>query len=767
MTTTPDISLKNVPEKGPAPRNRLADAEHAQRLVAHLVKSNTGRNLRDTKIKGMCDGNPPFSQQKLNALGQKHRTNINFLEGKAALSSAMVPYYELFAGSNTYATVLTQEGDENERQKWSSVITEEFDRMLRDYPAFDFRMQALIYDFVGYGKGFLTWMDKCNWQFRHIKQQDVLVPDGEDAYVGDLEVCVVRQVYKVHQLYNYVADPKRARAVGWNVEATLKCIKEAAIADGKIKESDDFLKYQQRIKDNDLYEGNTVTKSVAAAHVFVREFDGKVSHYLVNETGDAGFLYTCKNKYEDMGQLICAFFLEIGDGSWNGMTGLGKDLYSPISIKNRLKCAMLDNAFLRASIALQPTTGDSIAKMSLIQQGPVTFIPPNTNVLQNTILGDVEGLMRVDFNLDNMLSANTGIHRQRVQKSDGNPITAEQARIDQVNSATLGNSAVNRFFLYMDKCYAETYRRASSEDNRAYKSTDWGKAALDFQDRCVERGVPIKAVRNVTSVSAYRTMGNGNMHLRRESVASIMAIIGMLPESGRANALQDYISANTGHRNVDRYYPSLEIQKLPNEHQADAFIENGILKVGAPVLWTPEQNNVIHLQVHLQAGAEAANTLAKGAQPVEVLAFLDQIGMHAAAHLKALQGDGTRKDIHKMLLKQFNELGKIADQIRRNVEAHMEQEQRDQVEMQEASAKAEQIQKGTDPAMIVKIAETEQSMKLKSAKAAQDLQIKQQKAEQKLAINDLMAAQKVKQQEAKNNGIKEKAGDKGSGSGAY
>lgn len=142
------IALESLPEKGPAPKSRIGSAQQAREIVANLIHANAERNRQNAKIKGMMDGNRPFNPAALRNAGQSHRANVNFLEGKAAISSAMAPYYDLFTGANYYASIDCDYGDDEDRQRYSFIITEEFDRLLRDFRAFDFRMKSLIYDFV-------------------------------------------------------------------------------------------------------------------------------------------------------------------------------------------------------------------------------------------------------------------------------------------------------------------------------------------------------------------------------------------------------------------------------------------------------------------------------------------------------------------------------------------------------------------------------------------------------------------------------------------
>jgi hypothetical protein len=747
MPSNPNtLELENLSETGKAPKCRLSDPARAQELVSHLFEANRDRSQTNARIKGMLDGNRPYDQSKLKAIGQSNRTNVNWMEGKAKVEGAKVPYYDIFSSGKYYAVVKTgAKAPPDETVRWSNIITEEFHEMLKRFKAFDFRMQTMIHDMVSLGKGYLVWDTVDNWQFRWIKQGRVLVPDAEDAFVGDLEVLVIRETYKISKLYNYIRDEKRAKSLGWNLSAVKDAIRSAkAKQNGEKDES--YEEIQQQLKDHDITEG-LKNPTIQAAHVFVREFDGKVTHLIVPESGagkaeqgnkkgaDTQFLYKKVGRYENFHQVMAAFFLEVSDGSWNGANGIGRDLYPAIEAKNRLKCATVDNAFMRSSVHLQPTTADSQQKLNLSQNGPVTYHPPGLTVLESNILGDVDGTLKVDFMLDQMITANTGIVNARAQRTVGNPITAKQAEIDQTNQTVLGNSYVSRFLGSLDLFYAEVYRRASNPDITLYKGQEWADEALEFQNRCIERGVPREALTNVRCVQAWRPVGNGSSYLRTETTRAMMGIVPMVGETGRQRILEDFVAAHAGQQTVERYLPDIDVAKKPTDHHWQAQVENQGFREGGQAIFTDKQNHVIHAQSHLQFCVEALNSIPEGGDPADVLRAIESAGPNIAAHIQALSQDPTRKDIMAILQGQFTQLGAAADNLRMDIQKNAQKQREAMAERQ----RAQQVAAGQDPETMIKLARAKQDMALKDehekrkmanadAKTAQSLAIKASKA---------------------------------------
>lgn len=756
------IKLQTLGDNGKPPKSRLDSADEAKAIVAKLREAAQERDRNDTKIRGMIDGAPPMSRAKLRVNGQLWRTNVNWLEGKAARSAALVPYYDLFSSVPYFAEVFTGYDALPEDQiLWSRIITEEQDYTLKEWTGFDFNMQAMLNDYVTYGKGFLIFKDDVDWQFTHIPHTRVRVPDGTLATLDQSEIVVIHESLAVHKLYNYVRNRDAATTAGWDVSAVLQAIRKATPRTSG-SSTDDYDFYAQMVNDHDIYEGIR-SPTVQVAHLYVAEFDSSVTHVIVEDPGmmDAvdhedriskvrtgkekadQFLFKKLHVYDNFSQAMATFFLEVLDGSWNGAAGLGKEIYAPMEAKNRLRNTELDLAFMRGSITLRATTPAAMQSAQLVQMGVINVIPPEFEVQQSAVLGDVEGLIAVNRDIEMMISANTGIYRQRMEKPEGNPRTAEEVRLQYMNQVMLGNSAVNRFYCQLDKLYYEVYRRLAKVELSG--DSAGVKMAREFRKRCKDRGVPAEAISKCKQVRAYRNIGNGSVYMRQQAISGLIGFLPALPEEGKVQFIQDSIASFTNQTMVDRYYPRTALAKMPTDDMAQAMLENAAIKIGAPVSWTPKQNNVIHLQVHLQSGAQAADSLNQGADPVDVLAYIDGIGAHSAIHLQMLSQDPIRKGDFQALQEQFEELGKFADRLRKQVEQNAQK----MAEARAAQAQAQAISSGTDPKTQIKAAETEAKIGMQQRKTDAALEQKAAKSEQSLRLNDAKTASAIALQKRK------------------
>lgn len=751
-THTYPYPFDTISESGKAPESRVKNADDAYNITETAMRAGGDRSRMNAQVRGMFDGNPPYSVGKLKAEAQSWRANVNFLEGKAARSAALVPYYDLFAGAKFYSQV-ELDLDNKEDAFWkSSVVTEMFDWMLRSYDGFDFNMQQMLNDYVGYGKGFLGWEDTESWFFKCIPQHRVYVPDGTDAYSGNIEVLVIQRRYRTHEIWDKIKDG--ADTNGWDKKGVVAAIRRASPEKGTDKPYD-YEVLQQKFKDRDLAESYGM-QTVPTRHLLVREFNGKVSHFIVEDGGiERGekreFLYENIGRYDDFNQAICAFFLETGDGSWNGARGLGHDIYSIMSLKDRVRCSMVDLMFLRTGVNLQARTATSAQKAALIRYGPVNVIPDGFDVQQATILGDIESPVLVNRALDEVVTNNTGVYRQRMEKAEGNPRTAEEVRLQYQTQAVLSNSGVNRFYLCLDKLYAEIYRRAVQP---AIGNEKWAKLTREFQEKCQEYGITIAEMREVASVKAYRNAGNGSIFMRKQNIAETMQFLPLMPESGKSAFIQWAIASINGQSMAQQFFPREEAKRDPADQMALAQLENAALKIGSPVIWTDTQNNVVHAQAHLQAGAQAAQSLQQGANPQEVAAFIEQVGAHVGVHLSKIENDPSRKDAFDALKQQWDQLATFADNLNKGLAQVAAKQQHEKA----AQEKARAIMAGQDPDAAVRQATALQDMRIKqrdaaskdararrkdaqdAAKFRQNMQMDAAKARQDLAIKDAQAA---------------------------
>lgn len=780
ISDIPSSLFSNITLEKPTGKNsdkpRMSDAGKCQSMVHLLIEADKERSIVLATVKGMLDGNAPFSHQALVKQGQANRTNVNFREGEAMLSSAETPYYDLFAESSTYFQVEVDERDPDKRSRYSRVITQHWDTMLKEWSGFDYNIQRIIHEMVGFGRGFCMWGDPVNWQFQAVEQHRVLVPNGTPADPDQLEVLIIRQSINVADLYGKIRDNEASRKVGWNPRAVLDAIAGAMPEMRNDTSTYDYLKVQEEMRNHDLYEAIR-SDVVRLAHVFVREFSGKVSHLIVEErnaiqnrtvggsqpkdVSKPKFLYKKIGRYNCFREVVGTFFFDIGDGTWHSVKGLGVKLYPFIEIKNRLNCSIVDNAFINMSVLMQAVSGKAEQETALMQIGPLTILPANLEVRQWGIAGRMEEGLVIEQALSNKLEGNTGQYRKAAPRDQGNPDTATKVNFDAIKEASLNKGAVNRFYVQLDNLGEEMFNR-SVNFNLTPENNGRGPncAALKFQQACIDDGVPKSCLKKIRFVRATRNSGNGSVFLRQQTVNQTAQLVPMMNEEGKQNWLDDSIAVLAGTENIARWNPKQMLNPSMQNDQAFAMIENDVLKDGSPVMVTSTQNAMVHSMTHMKAATEAINSIPQGGNPMQVLAFLEAVGPHIAQHLQGMANDQMRGREFKALSDQLKQLGQITDKLKAQVQQAQAQQQKQQeaqmLAMQEQQARTSRVlndeqlrQLEVQNKLQLSREKADATMQMKRERQNQDLALKQQKAMQDLSLTDASVATDIRAKTAK------------------
>ena len=740
-------------EQGKAPAERLPDVGRTQTLAKTLIDNDAKRAKADQRIRGMIDGNAPYSPAILRRHAQSDRCNINWMEGKAQHSTAMTPYTDLLRGSARMVTVRLNEPDLFLRNYWSEVVSEEFDRALKEWRGFLYNVDLIMWDRLQYGKGFAMWGNGRDPEFHWVNRFNVHVPDTTRANVDELDVLCIEEKIPVDKLWACRNKP------GWNADAILDAVNRSQAETGsRFDESRPDLT-QAKMNDKDVLDGISSNK-VHVAHVFQKEMGGRISYYVVeveqggrysgNVYSTAKYLYRGAGEVEEWCHRFWATFHENRDGSWNGASGLGKDIVAQIEVKNKLLCTTVDSAVTRSMLTLQATTAADwtsgpVAKV----MGRIMVIPPgHTPVNTATYVGDVEGLLVTNREIEQTLTRNTGIYRPQPEKEQGNPPTATEAMIRAQQSTVLSNSAVIRFYSDIDQLYAEIYRRLTDDEPEGTRS----KMKKEFRRRCEERGVNFKSMKDVDYVRAYRNIGNGSPAVRLQNIEAVGGRSQMWPESGQMAYERDRITAYLGAEVADAYFPKEQINLITRDHQI-AGLENDSMVHGSPVEVGGEDNHVIHAQKHLEAAVAGLQSVEQGADPATVLAANESIMPHAHLHIQQLEANPGRKNEARALRQQWKQVAQANDQLRQSAERILEQRQK----AMEAEQEAEAIRQRTDPKLLIEQARSEAELELARSRQGQAMEHHRAKHEQELAIADATAAAEIQREGAKAMAAIEKA----------
>jgi len=731
-------SLEPTPDQDGVrvPRTRMKDALAVQNYCRRLIDNdNTKRGWKRSRVNGLVDGNPPYGMNDLRRAGRADACNVNWGTARGYLEGAAGSFYDLFSEAPGFITVRTGYGTHEQREVWSSEISLQADRALRESAVWDYEMSLSIDNLILHGCGPLLFEDAWKPLPKAFLAGDLKVPEFTKSDTTYWEAAMVQATYFPPELYEFIEDASAASAVGWDVAFTRKVIAHAMGLRNQAGHMHEWEFYQQELKNNSLsyYDEPRVCR---VCHVFWREFDGRITHAIVERDTTTGvgteFLFHKVGRYDGWHQAIHPMYFDHGNGGYHhSVTGLGVKMYSAMEYENRLICNLCDKAFA-PKVLFKPTTSEARQKFELATYGEFGVLPKGMDSVQNPVAGLMDDGLRLHDMLTGLVSSNLSSYRQQVpMPKPGNPPTKWQKQYEASLQSALSKTQFNRFYKQLDTLYCEIYRRLSAPN-----SPD--PTAQDFQRRCRAAGVPMEALGRPELVQATRVVGQGSAFMRKAAIDALFMVAGALPEDGRSNLIADKVAAEAGQAAVERYYPRKQ-PTMATEQQADAVMWVGVMRAGVPAVVSSEQNPVTYAGTFLSAATEAVQSLRQGAPINEVVKFLGLVGPAIAAHLKRIANDPTRQGVFNTMQSQWEQLARITDKLKQMAvkmqEGQATQRKRTQQAMSDGQLRAFKVQgdialkTAKTRAQLaqsaqkhrMKMAEQAQAMVLKDAQTASDI----------------------------------------------
>lgn len=653
-----DIEQRQIdPVTGVAPTTRIANATALNAVVRKIVAADFGSALERQDVQAALDSKPPYEDAWLTESGQEGRCNINFQDLKKEVKRKMLAFFDLTDSVPVLGIINSEFGtDINERNRWNRIRSEEFHRMLKDWPSFGPYFQLLVQKFCSHGLGFIYHQDDLDWKWWVAGLEDFKVPRGTSLAEDELDLAVCFRDMTAGRLYRLwkMADPGDKRWDGQEVkEALLKS------ADSQLVFTvDAWEKYEQMLKNNDIWAATMAQDVVKLAHAWSVEYSGKVSHYVtLRQGGNKNFLFKCENRFDSVHQCFTFFPYEVGtNGTLHSVRGRAHEAYPGAQVLNTLRCQGVDNARMSGSLLLQPKTPEDEEDLAITFFGGAIYIPANTNVMNGELTNPSQGMLPIIQDMS-MLLRDEGIP-QSTLGSQGKPrsgdVTAAEYQGEQAKAAVLDTAALTLFYGPWKRILNETLRRT---ENPRLKSTDpGGREVFDMRQRCMRRGVPEAALVDPTSwIEPFRAIGYGSPGNRAMAYDRMMQKFGQLDPVGQNNLIRDSIALDTGYAQVDRYAPEIGSNGRQPVDTEIAALQNAAMSMGVPQPVLPNDHHILHVQGHQpDIENDLSNLESDQGDPNALLKAVQTKVQHISEHMKLMKPDKLNEQLVAELTRKFN-----------------------------------------------------------------------------------------------------------------
>ncbi len=736
-TDAAETSLADFTDAGTPVESRISDPQQAVEIANRFLRDDVIRASRRVKVQGIFDGNAQKSAADMVKAGRANDANLNWREHKGHVINAWTPYFDLRSEVPVCIDGDLEAGDPAQDVALMRGFAEYFHQMLFGWKGFESTTQLCDLQMLLHGVGSKVWEDEWNWKSRTVLASNIYFPDETNVSMDNGEMMMLTTSWTVSQLWKKIKNPNQAKAMGWKVEAVKKVIMESPNSQNHMMLAWKWDRWEQALKNGDVYISNTQCKKIELCTLFVEELndESSISQKIIpfyTGGGKVDFLYERPGKYAGWEQVLCTFPYDIGaDGTYHSIKGLGTEIYGYCALLNQVKNSMADVVLSGIKPMWQPTTNAKMSDFKMAKWGGGNYVPNGIAPLQVNMGPGLSSALEVSQEFNRTLSQNTGAYNQADLSAPTVEETAKSAMIRASERSKLTKGAFNRYYRSMDAEYQETWRRATNPKLKPWHPG--AKEALAFQERCYrlcdKLGVPRGTLQKVYNIRANRSLGLGSPAMRIEIANQFMANIDRFDEIGQNEILRMFAATMTSYHAVDAIVPELANGRDATNDASFATLENDALMAGGKALVASGQNHVLHLQTHLPAMEESAQLCMAGQQePRQCFATMEAIGTHAHEHLAILEGNPTRKQ-------EFDEFSKRLDALAQ-YQNHLQQN----IEEQDAAAE-QQPQPGE---VTPEMAKVQGQLQLKAEKQAGDHELKIQKQQ----FAEQMAVQKQQFEQA-------------------
>jgi len=668
------IPLLTLDREGDAPPERLRDAEALRNIYMRFRDDDLTNSRIRARTQLLLDGEQPYEQSELDEAGQPDTVNINFDGAAEQLERAMTPYYNLIQSPETVVTTPTLYGPEEDREELSVAIGEEITRTIRNWAQFSFQSLNLCKKFVWDGLGVGHWPDSFDWRYRGSGLGQFYFSRQTFAFEDELEVACASEEYTVTRLYNTIRNaPEGCEDYnGWNVAAVKKAITTATSI---LPNFMDWERLVDEMKNNDVGFSNS-TPVVRVVNGFIKEFNGKVSHYVTTEVGtETNFLYKSRCCYDAMREALVLFPYGLGTNcKIHGIRGLGYKIYDFEQQRNRSLSRLIGQSELASSLMLQAGDESSLQTAGMIYYGQSAVIEPGYNVVQYAAPDLQRTVMPALAEMERLRNNRTGGYSSEGVFDGDQRKTKFQVGAELQQNAQLSNTALDFWYGPFERLLQQTIRRMIRRD---YVPEDpGGREIADLKLRLLKRGVPLEAfyMIDVKECKVVKAIGAGS------ASAYVMALDGLeqlrprMDDVGQANLDRARAVALVGAAQANNFIPARGVRRTTTDTQIAVLQNFELLRDNETPVLTSDRH-LVHLAEHIKPLLEGFNAVEQGQAPIEEIAIqMRLLFQHTADHVDLISQDPAAEvqaAEYRQILQQVGEV--ISNGLRKAQAAAAEQ----------------------------------------------------------------------------------------------
>lgn len=555
------------------------------------------------RITAKLNGERPYNQKKLKSAGKDWKTNIStgFL---ATECSRVLPRLYMPIKTAKYLTAASLPpgwaDGEAKTQFFRQAITE----TIRSWPKFNFYIRGLAREVGIFGFGFNSWFDEYEWRPTLLRMDKGFVPQGTEIMDHEPPFFMAKFDYKPNELLALLKASVDSENSDWVKDNVVAAINNA------MPPSAENTQYETRSYEDLVrqaawqYTYTKGEKMIETWHLFAKEADGKVSHYILlsNQSGnptytasamagsksiDNRLLYENLDRFDSMVDVVNTMVFDYGDGTVHGAWGAGQILYDLAVQVEKVRCDSIDNMRMTNKIKAQVPEAKNVNDVKLVVNDTMMIVSGaqfSGNVA--AMPQDINGYELLDAKLTKIAQEKIGAFVPPIplQPSDikAAQVNAAMMKERELQEALLENWLIQ--FAVVVKTITKRLCNKSSPDetSKTLRKILLGKLS-DEEINMLAEQFPVQSVADFTEYAASKRGAfcqsiMGNQLFRQNVAARIMA-----------EGVGDV-------RFVDELVKPDGDQQDEIAAQQKQILENAALLSGQPVPILATDNDWVHMQ---------------------------------------------------------------------------------------------------------------------------------------------------------------------------
>ncbi len=326
---------------------------------------NLIRNAR--RITAKKQGAPPYNNKDLKDQGKAWKRNFSTRFLQKELNRAAPRFYMPVLTASTMTAAELPAGWP-EGQKKTQFFRDTMTRAIRGWRKNDMFWRGLASEVVDYGFGFASWTDPYEWRPHLCRMDRGFVPRGTEVMDENLQRFTLKWDYQPNVLLEIVRKSVEGGSENWQKDAVAAAVQAASLP-AMPSDYSNLRKWEEMIREQAWdFSYTKTTKVIECRHLYVVEFNGKVSHYILWPSGPTKFqlLYEHLDAYERTDDVVVAMTFGYGDGTIHGSWGAGQLLYDLAAQVERVRNDSIDNLLNSNKQKLQVASAKDVATAQLV-----------------------------------------------------------------------------------------------------------------------------------------------------------------------------------------------------------------------------------------------------------------------------------------------------------------------------------------------------------------------------------------------------------------